>query len=322
MSQILFLNPVFKENVWGGDRLKTRFGYDIPSGQTGECWAVSAHKNGCCTVRGGQFHNRTLASLWETNRELFGNLPMEEFPLLIKIIDAREDLSIQVHPDDGYAKANEQGALGKTECWYVLECGQDASIIVGHNAKTREELLEMAEQRRWKDLVRTHPLHRGDFFQIPPGTVHAIKGGTMILEVQQSSDITYRLYDYDRLWNGQSRELHIGKCLDVIKVPYAEEKQTRKKQSGVGYEREELAACPYYHVEKVTVSGKTVLAQDVPFLIASVLGGHGAIDGRPVRKGDHMILTAGCSRLYTEGQLQMIFTYVPGTGEDECKKTV
>lgn len=319
MSQILFLNPVFKENIWGGDQLKTRFGYDIPSDHTGECWAVSAHKNGCCTVRGGEFHDRTLASLWETNRELFGNLPMEEFPLLIKIIDAKEDLSIQVHPDDSYAKANEHGSLGKTECWYVLDCAQDASIVVGHNAETREALLKMAEQNRWMELVKTRPLRKGDFFQIPPGTIHAIKGKTLILEVQQSSDITYRLYDYDRLWNGQPRELHIKKGLDVIKVPYAEENQPRRKLSGVGCEREELVSCPAFHVEKVTVSGKTVLDQQVPFLIANVLGGHGTIDGQPVRKGDNMILTAGCGRLFIEGQLQMIFTSVPQNEEEQAQ---
>ena len=182
MSKILYLEPVFKEMIWGGNRLKTDFGYEIPSDNTGECWAVSAHANGDCKVKNGEFKGQTLSMLWEKHRELFGGTKGDVFPLLIKIIDAKQDLSIQVHPDDEYAKENENGALGKTECWYILNCEDDGKIVVGHNAKDKAQLQEMITNNKWNDLIRVLPIKKGDFFQIEPGTVHAIKAGTVILE--------------------------------------------------------------------------------------------------------------------------------------------
>ena len=122
MKEILFLSPVFKETIWGGDRFRTEWMYDIPSSHTGECWAISAHPNGDCLIKNGHFSGQSLSWLWEHHRELFHNLPGPVFPLLVKIIDAKEDLSIQVHPDNSYASVHENGALGKSECWYVLSC--------------------------------------------------------------------------------------------------------------------------------------------------------------------------------------------------------
>ena len=199
MEPILFLEPVFKQMIWGGSRLKEQFGYDIPGEDTGECWAISAHPNGDCAIREGIYRGKTLSQLWASHPELFGNPQSDRFPLLIKIIDARDDLSIQVHPDDCYAREHENGSLGKTECWYILDCPQDAALVVGHNARTRQELAEMIHEGRWTELIRRIPVKKGDFIQINPGTVHAIQGGMMILETQQNSDITYRVYDYGRL---------------------------------------------------------------------------------------------------------------------------
>ena len=193
MREIVFLKPVFKEMIWGGNRLKTDFLYDIPGDKTGECWAVSAHKNGDCLVESGSFAGSTLSQLWQSHRELFGNVTGDVFPLLIKIIDAKADLSIQVHPDDEYARVNENGSLGKTECWYILDCDEDAKIVIGHHAKSKTLLTEMIHKNEWDNLIRVLPIKKGDFFQIEPGTVHAIKAGTLILETQQNSDITYRL---------------------------------------------------------------------------------------------------------------------------------
>ena len=142
---ILFLNPVFKEMLWGGNRMREEFDYDIPGEQTGECWAVSAHPNGDGTIKNGRFAGQHLSEIYKSHKELFGNPKDDKFPLLTKIIDAKEDLSIQVHPDDEYAKVHENGSLGKTECWYILDCDKDATIVIGHNAKTREELRAMIE---------------------------------------------------------------------------------------------------------------------------------------------------------------------------------
>lgn len=310
MKNIMFLEPVFKEMIWGGNRLKEDFGYDIPSDNTGECWAVSAHTNGDCTVKNGPYQGEKLSSLWNNHRELFGNLEGDVFPLLVKIIDAKADLSIQVHPDDAYAKKNENGSLGKTECWYILDCDKDGSIVIGHHAKNKEELKEMITDKKWKDLIRVLPIKKGDFFQIEPGTVHAIKAGTLILETQQSSDITYRLYDYDRLSNGKPRELHIDKSIDVIQCPHIDINTDRKLLTLDHAQVEELIKSRFYSVDKIKINGKQTIEQTAPFTIVSVIAGQGTLDETELKKGDHFILPAGYGEYVLDGTLELIISYI------------
>lgn len=308
---ILFLNPVFKEMIWGGNQLAEKFGYEIPSDRTGECWAVSAHPNGDCTVREGEYAGRKLSELFKEEPELFGNLPLDRFPLLIKIIDAKADLSIQVHPDDAYAKVHENGSLGKTECWYILDCPEDATLVVGHNAGSREELKEMIDQKRWSELIREVPVKKGDFIQINPGTVHAIKGGLMILETQQNSDITYRVYDYDRLSNGKPRELHVQQSIDVITVPAPSAEDSVSHAADLpANTMNELIACDYYKVYKLTVTEPVSFEQEHPFLIMSVIEGEGLVNGQMIRKGDHFILPSGFGKVDLQGDMTLIASSV------------
>lgn len=308
---ILFLNPVFKEMIWGGNQLAEKFGYEIPSDKTGECWAVSAHPNGDCTVREGEYAGRKLSELFKEEPELFGSLPLDRFPLLIKIIDAKADLSIQVHPDDAYAKVHENGSLGKTECWYILDCPEDATLVVGHNAGSREELKEMIDQKRWSELIREVPVKKGDFIQINPGTVHAIKGGLMILETQQNSDITYRVYDYDRLSNGKPRELHVQQSIDVITVPAPSAEDSVSHAADLpANTMNELIACDYYKVYKLTVTEPVSFEQEHPFLIMSVIEGEGLVNGQMIRKGDHFILPSGFGKVDLQGDMTLIASSV------------
>ena len=308
---ILFLNPVFKEMIWGGNQLAEKFGYEIPSDKTGECWAVSAHPNGDCTVKEGEYAGRKLSELFKEEPELFGNLPLDRFPLLIKIIDAKADLSIQVHPDDAYAKVHENGSLGKTECWYILDCPEDATLVVGHNAGSREELKEMIDQKRWSELIREVPVKKGDFIQINPGTVHAIKGGLMILETQQNSDITYRVYDYDRLSNGKPRELHVQQSIDVITVPAPSAEDSVSHAADLpANTMNELIACDYYKVYKLTVTEPVSFEQEHPFLIMSVIEGEGLVNGQMIRKGDHFILPSGFGKVELQGDMTLIASSV------------
>ena len=308
---ILFLNPVFKEMIWGGNQLAEKFGYEIPSDRTGECWAVSAHPNGDCTVREGEYAGRKLSELFKEEPELFGSLSLDRFPLLIKIIDAKADLSIQVHPDDAYAKVHENGSLGKTECWYILDCPEDATLVVGHNAGSREELKEMIDQKRWSELIREVPVKKGDFIQINPGTVHAIKGGLMILETQQNSDITYRVYDYDRLSNGKPRELHVQQSIDVITVPAPSAEDSVSHAADLpANTMNELIACDYYKVYKLTVTEPVSFEQEHPFLIMSVIEGEGLVNGQMIRKGDHFILPSGFGKVDLQGDMTLIASSV------------
>ena len=307
---ILRITPVFKQMLWGGNRMRSVFGYDIPGENTGECWAISGHPNGDCPIANPEFAGETVASLWKKNPELFGNLPGETFPLLIKIIDAKDDLSIQVHPDDAYAGVHENGSLGKTECWYVLDCDEGATIIVGHNASSTEEMAKMVEENRWSELLRQVPIHKGDFFQIDPGCLHAIKGGTLILETQQSSDVTYRFYDYGRLQNGKPRQLHIAQSLDVTKAPFVASAPQQETWTQGDATITRLVTCQYYTVCRAVIEGKTEFDWNVPFVNVSVLSGEGTLDGQKVTKGDHMLLTANYGHMTVEGNLELMYSHI------------
>ena len=311
MKSILFLEPVFKQMIWGGRQLADHFGYEIPGDRTGECWAVSAHPNGDCVVREGAYQGKTLSQLWREEPGLFGNSDLDRFPLLVKIIDAKDDLSIQVHPDDAYAGENENGSLGKTECWYILDCPEGASLVVGHNAGSRQELREMIEQERWEELIREIPVKKGDFIQINPGTVHAIKGGLMILETQQNSDITYRVYDYGRLTDGKPRQLHVKQSIDVITVPAPSAADSVKSALALPENTmNELISCDYYTVWKLDVAGVMSFEQTHPFLIMSVIEGEGSVDGRRICKGDHFILPQGYGTAELRGEMTLIASSV------------
>ena len=311
MKEMLFLEPVLKECVWGGRRLVTEFPYHAKGEHIGECWAVSAHPHGDCTVSEGTYAGMTLSQLYAQHRELFGGIKAVEFPLLVKIIDARENLSIQVHPDDLYARTHEGCPFGKTECWYVMDCPDNASLIIGHHAKTREELEERISEGDYEGLIREVPVKKGDFLQIVPGTVHAIRGGFLILETQQSSDITYRVYDYGRLVGGKPRQLHVRQSIDVINVPDEADKKALLHTDGQPENTLNLLVeCDYYKVFRLKVRGAFRLSMEAPFLIVSVLDGNGTIDGREVKKGTHLLLPAGYGDAQLCGDMELILSTV------------
>ena len=319
MKRLLFTKPVYKETIWGGDRLKTEFSYPIPGERTGECWAISAHSAGDTVVcaPGTPYDGRRLSELWENEPQLFGYAKGDRFPLLVKIIDAADDLSIQVHPDDAYAKEHENGSLGKTECWYILACDPGATIVIGHNAASKEEVRAMIEEKRWNDFIREVPVHPGDVFQIEPGTIHAIKGGTMLLETQQSSDVTYRVYDYDRLQNGQPRQLHIKQSLDVIRAPFDESVCVKTPvilRDDLDCEIANLVTCRYYCVDRIRIrrggAGVTLYTRG-RFLNMSVVEGAGELDKERICKGNHFILPAGYGAYCLSGDMTVICSYLP-----------
>ncbi|MEY8436723.1 type I phosphomannose isomerase catalytic subunit [Atopobiaceae bacterium 24-176] len=309
MADLIFLDPVFHEKIWGGRRLATEFGYDIPDGPIGECWAISAHPHGDCVVVGGEYNGMHLSEVWDRHREAFGGMEGDRFPLLIKILDAEGDLSVQIHPDDAYAAEHENGSLGKRECWYVLDCEPDATIIVGQNARDPKEFRALVDAGRWDDLLNELPIHKGDFFQIDPGTVHAIKHGTMILETQQSSDVTYRLYDYDRVTDdGTKRELHIDKSCDVVDygvvAPTSGKVEAEADDRGVAV----LESNKDYTVETVDVDGNLELECDGPFLCVSVIAGQGTANGHDVKCGSNFIVPATVPVLSLEGNMRLVLS--------------
>lgn len=310
MQEPLFLKPVFQEKIWGGSRLRTVFGFDIPNDKIGEDWAISAHPHGVSVVENGPFKGWKLDDLWKEHKELFGHPTEPVFPLLIKILDAEDDLSVQVHPDDAYGMAHE-GELGKTECWYIIDAEPGAEIIYGHHAKTREELAEMIQDSRWDDLLKKVPVKKGDFFYVPSGTIHAIGKGIMILETQQSSDTTYRVYDYDRKDDqGNTRELHIQQSVDVTTVPAkAPELQIKEIRQGnssiVTYVETE-----FFNVYEWDIKGITSFKKQAPYTLMTVIDGAGELvignQTYSLEKGTSAILPSDITEWKVQGELSII----------------
>ena len=310
MKELLFLNPVLKECIWGGTRL-SQFGYRLPSDRTGECWGISAHRNGDCTVTSGTYAGISLSELFRSHRELFGGIGGESFPLLIKLIDAKSDLSVQVHPDDEYARIHENGALGKAECWYILDCDEDATVVLGHRAKDRKEAEEMIRQGRFSDFIREIPIRKGDFLMIEPGVIHAIKGGTMLLETQENSDITYRVYDYGRLMNGLPRKLHIEESLAVMKCPCLPDKPDFQTERIGRSEIRHFVSDSHFSVSLYKTDGELSVPNRNPFIAVTVLDGSGTLDNTPVKKGDHFLIPAGYGDFVLSGQTELMMSTVP-----------
>ncbi|PGY12053.1 mannose-6-phosphate isomerase, class I [Bacillus sp. AFS031507] len=312
--QPLFLKPVFKERIWGGTALQKEFGYEIPSDITGECWAISAHPNGPSVIENGSYAGTTLDNLWREHPELFGNPKEEVFPLLTKILDANMDLSVQVHPDDAYAKVNENGELGKTECWYIIDCKEDAEMIFGHNAKTKEDLVQQINEGKWNELLRRVKIKPGDFFYVPSGTVHALCEGTLVLETQQSSDTTYRVYDYDRRdAEGNLRDLHLDKAIEVTTVPHQDAVSSPRFEERQNTKITTFVESDFFSVYKWKITGKASFSFRDQYLLLSVIKGNGSLvcneERYPLEQGMHFIIPVGIKEFIIDGQCELIVSH-------------
>ncbi|EGJ28327.1 mannose-6-phosphate isomerase, class I [Streptococcus porcinus] len=312
MSEPFFLKSCMHDKIWGGTKLRDIFNYDIPTETTGEYWAISAHPNGVSTIINGRFAGQKLDRVFMENPAYFGNPKEKVFPLLTKILDANDWLSVQVHPDDTYAMEHE-GELGKTECWYIISAEPGSEIIYGHNAKSKEELETMIEAGDWERLLTRIPVEAGDFFYVPSGTMHAIGKGIMILETQQSSDTTYRVYDFDRRdAKGQLRDLHIKQSVDVLTIgkPKNSVPATLVLDHIV---TSTLVSNPFFTVYKWVIDGLVDMRQTAPYLLVSVLEGQGQLsvgaEAYDVKKGMHFILPNDVKKWTFEGQLEMIVSH-------------
>lgn len=307
MGHILKMKPVFKEMIWGGKKLRDVYGYDIPSDHTGEAWTISAHKNGNCMIENTEYAGMTLAQLFDEHRELFGNIDGDQFPLLVKFIDANDNLSVQVHPDDAYA-AKYENSLGKTECWYVLQADEGTQMVMGHHAKTKEEFVKAVEEDDYDHLLNTFKIKEGDFFYIPSGTLHAICSGSLIYEAQQSSDITYRVYDYHRKQkDGSERQLHVQQSIDVTKVPADIAQQNDFVSSDLeNGSRTTLIESEFFTVDKYDLNGKNTIINDKPFQMVSVIEGSGTLDKMEVKKGDNFVICSDQQETILDGTMQVM----------------
>lgn len=313
MREPLFLHPVLQEKIWGGNSLG-KFNYELSSESVGECWGISAHPNGLSVVREGIYKGKTLEQLWKENRKLFGNYSSEKFPLLTKILDANKDLSVQVHPSNEFASKYEHGELGKTECWYILDCKEDAELVYGHYAKTKEEFQQVIIEGKWNELLRRVAIKPGDFFYVPSGTIHALCEGTLVLETQQSSDTTYRVYDYDRTdKNGNKRELHVEKSIAVSTIPHKDYKVDPEIFEENGAIITKFVQEKYFSVYEWKVNTEASFQQNQPFQLASVIDGEAVLttldEEFRIKKGDHFILPAEMGNFSIKGTVTLIVSH-------------
>lgn len=260
MNKPFLLKPAAKDYLWGGSRLNDDFNLNIDIVPFAEAWVCSSHPNGESTTVG----NQPLSAMLQMHPEWLGSHPLDvtegkaELPILIKFIDAKKDLSVQVHPDDEYAKEFENGSWGKTEMWYVLSARPGAELIYGFNRDvTSDQVRGALENGTIGNLLNHVPVHKDDLFYIESGTVHAIGAGCLIAEIQQSSNLTYRLYDYDRVGkDGKKRELHVDKALAAAKLESsaAPRQPMRVLKYKNGCASELLTRCKYFQVERLLLN--------------------------------------------------------------------
>lgn len=255
------MEPAYKDYLWGGTRLKTEYGKETELELVAESWECSVHPDGPSRIASGPWKGRTLTEFLEAHPEAMGlhGQKYKTLPILVKLIDAKEDLSVQVHPDDAYAMEHE-GQLGKTELWYILKADPGATLLYGFAHDVTPELVRKAVL---DGTILTHlqqvPVYEGDVFFIEPGTVHAIGGGILLAEIQENSNVTYRVYDYDRVGkDGKPRELHLEKALEVMNFKAAKEPRSPQRliRYTPGAAREIIGRCRYFQVERVAVNGK------------------------------------------------------------------
>ena len=311
MYPIKFEN-LYYEKIWGGRDFEN-FRENLPYGDIGESWDIACHPNGMSIVSNGYLKGKTFEELIkEHGKDLLGeDFENKEFPLLVKLINSKEKLSVQVHPNDEYANRVEN-SLGKTEAWYVVDAKPGASLIVGTKNCDKAIFEKAIREGKTEEYLNKIEVKKGDCFLINSGLVHAICEGVIIAEIQQSSDITYRIYDY-----GRPREIHVEKSMDVINFNLKPINASGKKLvSFCGYEKGILCASEYFTIEKYVVSSEVSENSDIKkFFIFTCVDGKGTIiseDGTKmdILKGDSILIPAKLGKYTIQGELTLLKSYV------------
>lgn len=321
MNKPFLLKPSAKDYLWGGNRLNDEFAKEIALSPLAETWECSTHPDGSSFVVSGEYEGKTLTEVLRNHPEFLGAHPKTkgELPILIKFIDAKNDLSVQVHPTDEYANEYENGQLGKTEMWYVLDASKDATLVYGLSHTTDKAVIKEAiEQGTVEKYLQKVPVKKDDVFFIEAGTIHAIGAGALIAEIQENSNLTYRMYDYNRVGkDGKKRELHIEKALDVANFNgMAEPKQplrVLKYRQGVASEL--LSRCKYFEVYRMIVNTERrqvvhYQSDEISFRVLLCVNGCGVIkfanEMLNVYKGDCIFVPADSVELTLHGKMQFL----------------
>lgn len=310
---IMKLRPSAKDSIWGGTKLKKAYNKNFGMERIAETWECSVHPDGSSQVVSGEHTGSTLDRVIDEYPEYLGKNNRNGFPVLIKFIDAENDLSIQVHPDDEYAHIHEN-QNGKTEMWYVMEAEENTTLVYGFENKFSEtDIRRAVSDGNIMNFLHYEEVHKGDVFYIPAGTVHAIGKGALIAEIQENSNITYRVYDYDRTdENGNRRELHTEKALDVMNfAPAPETKSYDDYYECPDYSSKTLCSCRYFTTEKINV--KKIYGFDVgdeSFQVILCIDGTGTVKNNDSKvsmiKGDCIFLPANIGKIEVNGNAEFL----------------
>ena len=300
--QVLFLSAPLKDRIWGGDYFKKLGRTD--SDTVGELWSASAHPQGESIILNGEFEGKKLSEVYKDYPELFNNPKLDSFPILVKLIYAKDPLSVQVHPNDEYALKHEN-QYGKTEGWLILNTENNASIVMGHNAKNKEELQKYIDEDNYDELLQKVYVNKGEFYPIYAGTIHAIGAGLTILEIQQSSDVTYRFYDYHRKdKDGNERELHVEKAVSVTTY----EELTVDRTNHLEMDTHDIWDNEFFKVSLTQVDGNVAVSTPENYAIFTVSEGEFEVEGVNVVLGDSFIVTKKCEQIVITGKGSLIRT--------------
>lgn len=303
------MNPVFKQYIWGGNNLKEIYGKNTPEPPVAESWEISAHKDGLSVACNDVYENKTIIELCKKyGKDLYGDSMQEgeEFPLLLKILDAEDRLSVQVHPDDEYANIHENGSKGKTEAWYILDAQPGAKLIYGFKDDiTKEEFRKVIEDGNLEDVLNYAECNKGDVFYIPSGTVHAVGKGLMIAEIQQSSNTTYRVYDYNRKdKDGNLRELHIEKAIEVsnLKSSAGKEKTIPVKTAVGKTTINRFVNNEFFTFDEIVIEDEYKDNTDNRLQLVIVIDGTLSINGVSFEKGESGLIPASVGEFEISGK--------------------
>jgi mannose-6-phosphate isomerase len=316
----LKFKPIFMERIWGGTALKERFGFNIPEGEKiGELWTVSDNRTAVSVIDGGEFDGKKISDVaLEFAESLYGKgKRYERFPLLIKIIDAQDKLSVQVHPDDDYARKHENGDLGKTEMWYIIDAKPGAKLVCGlKEGTTKEEFIKLLKEERLEECLKEVEVKAGDVVYIPAGMVHAIGEGILICEIQQNSDLTYRVYDYNRVdEKGRKRELHIEKALDVINFELKSDKIVPVFEKVKGGSIAKAVESQYFNVHIVHLEGQMEFETLNGFEALTAVEGALEVEWEKgtklVKAGETIVVPASLNKYRVKGIAKFLKANVP-----------
>ncbi|MGL5350298.1 MAG: type I phosphomannose isomerase catalytic subunit [Cetobacterium sp.] len=313
MDKIIFTEAIFFNRIWGGNRIIELFNLNATDTPIGEAWGISSHKTGDCNILSGIHQGKKLSEAIRLDSTILGK-GFKKLPLQIRILDSKNDLSLQVHPNNNYAKINSND-FGKNEYWYILNCEKDAKLIYGHTFTTKKDFEEAIFKNEVMNNLNYLPIKEGDLVSVPTGLLHAMTKNITAIEVCDSSDVTYRVYDYNRVdAKGNKRELHIKDSLNTIDFPCKYPIIKTETIINNAFIKKILLNDEIFYITNIKNFGYSQLKKEHQYYACFVISGSGEINNSKIKAGDFFILTSLVENLELNGNFEILLSYSKNMG--------